>query len=62
MGVIGTIIWLATFFITIAKMVKNEKTILISITLLLCIFGLFESSIIEIIIGFPLIFLFADDS
>ena len=56
-GIIATVIWIITFYLTYKRLIKDEEYILVGILTSLVIFGLLESSLIEIVISFPLLYL-----
>lgn len=61
MGIIGTLIYLFSYAKTISKaFLNNNLTLLVSI-IVISIYGLVESNILEIWINFPILYLFSKD-
>lgn len=60
-GILGTFVWSVAHYFLIDKIIQHKQYVLFSISIIILLFGLLESSVLEISINFPLIYLLASD-
>lgn len=56
-GIVGLGLMLSGYCFAIKKIIKNQEYILLSVTFLMLLVGLMENSLLDIVVGFPLIYL-----
>lgn len=56
-GIIGTVVFLLGYMFTLYKSIRKKKYSILAVTILILLAGIMENSALEIVSGFPLIYL-----